>query len=76
MNNRQIQHLAWAVGEAETWRGSLVGNPDEGPLERFDAAITKAKQAVKAARADKRLITELKKRNNELEDRVRGLSAS
>ena len=71
-----INHLAWAVDEAEGWRGNMTGNPDEGPLEQFDATIKICRQALTEARRDRRTITAQKKRIAELEDRVRGLSAS
>lgn len=54
MKRRHIAALAWAVREAEGWRGSLVGNPDPGPLMEFDANIAAAKEALKDLRRDAR----------------------
>lgn len=42
----QRDALRRAVSEAESWRGSLVGNPE--PLEEFDEFIQVAKDALKA----------------------------
>lgn len=50
LTTKELRALAWAVGEAESWRGSLVGNPDPGPLEAFDACVAKAKLAMKKVR--------------------------
>lgn len=47
LSRAEIRLLAEAVSEANDWRGSLVGNPDPGPLDEFDARITKMKAAIK-----------------------------
>lgn len=44
---RQKQILAWAIDEAETWRGTMVGNPDPEPLAEFDAMIEEAREALR-----------------------------
>lgn len=50
LTQSELRALARAVSEAETWRGSMTGNPDPGPLEEFDAFVAKAKQALKKVR--------------------------
>ncbi|UXX42089.1 hypothetical protein [Pseudomonas phage phiH2] len=50
LTQSELRALARAVSEAEAWRGSMVGNPDPGPLEEFDAFVAKAKQALKKVR--------------------------
>lgn len=47
---RHVKALGWAVAQAEDWRGSLVGNPDPGPLEEFDRFIAQAKEAMSIVR--------------------------
>ncbi|WP_281686406.1 hypothetical protein [Pseudomonas citronellolis] len=47
---RHVRALARAVEEAEAWRGSMVGNPNPGPLEAFDKFIKEAKQAMRIVR--------------------------
>ncbi|MNQ65307.1 hypothetical protein D3C85_797600 [compost metagenome] len=47
---RHVKALRDAVNLAEGWRGSMVGNPDPEPLEAFDRAIRRAKQALKIVR--------------------------
>lgn len=47
---RHVKALAWAVREAEAWRGNLVGNPDPRPLAAFDAQVKQAKEALKIVR--------------------------
>lgn len=47
---RHVRALARAVKEAESWRGSLVGNPDPQPLEDFDVFIAEAKEAMRIVR--------------------------
>lgn len=42
--------LAWAVGWARDWRGSLVGNPDPKPLAAFDTMVNRARAALKMIR--------------------------
>lgn len=49
-----IRALAWAIDNAEDWRGSMTGNPDPEPLREFDAAIAKAKAALRKVRATRR----------------------
>jgi hypothetical protein len=44
---RELQALRWAVREAESWRGALVGNPDPGPLLAFEASIADAKSGLR-----------------------------
>jgi hypothetical protein len=48
----QYKWLRWAVGQAEMWRGSLVGNPDVTELRNFDEAIKSCKETLKALRAE------------------------
>lgn len=52
MKPSHIKALAWAVDEAEGWRGSLTGNPDPVPLAEFDAKIAQAKAALRELRHD------------------------
>ena len=43
------RHLALfrrAIDEWDVWRGSMVGNPDIGPLEEHDAAVREARAAL------------------------------
>lgn len=47
LSRAEIRLLADAVAEANGWRGTLVGNPDPEPLERFDAQIAKMKAAIR-----------------------------
>lgn len=48
LTRKQIQALKWAVEQAESWRGSMTGNPDPEPLEAFDKQVADAKGALKA----------------------------
>lgn len=48
MTKKDLQALRWAVGQAETWRGSYIGNPDSSELAHFDKCIKEAKAALKA----------------------------
>jgi hypothetical protein len=50
MKAKHLKALHWAVREAESWRGSMIGNPDTGPLEAFNAQIKLCKEALKEAR--------------------------
>ena len=44
---REYSALKWAVGEAETWRGSMIGNPDTSALDEFERRLNLAKIALK-----------------------------
>ena len=46
-----IRLLKWCVNEAETWRGTMVGNPDPAPLAAFDARIATARAAIRKVQA-------------------------
>jgi hypothetical protein len=46
LSEGQRSALRRAVAEAQVWRGSMVGNPDTGPLDEFDRFIFKAKSAL------------------------------
>lgn len=48
---KHIKALAFAVREAEGWRGSMTGNPDPEPLREFDARIKEMKEALRVVRA-------------------------
>lgn len=48
LSKADINTLNWAIDEAETWRGSMIGNPDPVPLRQFDAKIRKARKALEA----------------------------
>lgn len=50
----QLRALTWAVSQAEAWRGSLVGDPDPDTLEAFDLTVTRAKDALKALRLERK----------------------
>lgn len=41
-----IQNLKWAIDQAECWRGSMVGNPDPRPLNKFDEDIKRARRTL------------------------------
>lgn len=50
-----IKVLRWAVSEAETWRGTMVGHADDpaamAALDEFDGTIAQARLAVRKADA-------------------------
>jgi hypothetical protein len=50
LSPRHVKALARALREASTWRGTLVGNPDTGPLEEFDRFIATAKEGMQIVR--------------------------
>jgi len=54
VKRRHIEALAWAVREAEGWRGSMTGNPDPVPLAEFDAKVASAKEALREIRKAER----------------------
>lgn len=51
LNSTDIRALARAVSAFESWRGSLVGDPDPGPLETFDKDLSKMQQALRRVKA-------------------------
>ena len=55
----QITYLRWAVDQAELWRGSMVGNPDTEPLEKFDQFISDARQALKAVDTQRKVLNRI-----------------
>lgn len=50
LSPRHVKALARALREAKTWRGTLVGNPDTGPLEEFDRFIATANEGMQIVR--------------------------
>lgn len=52
---REIYMLARAVEQAEEWRGALVGNPNPGPLQEYDAFIAQCKATLRKLRKAKRI---------------------
>ena len=51
MNTSDIRMLARAVSAFESWRGSLVGDPDPGALEKFDKDLIKMQRALRRVKA-------------------------
>ncbi len=47
LTKTEYAYLRWAIGQAEMWRGSLVGNPDTTALVQFDKHIRTCKHALK-----------------------------
>jgi len=45
-----MRALLWAVSRAAEWRGAEVGNPDPGPLMRFDHMVRSARAALRKVR--------------------------
>lgn len=50
LTSQEINCIAWAIRNAEVWRGSLVGNPNPKRLEQFDKDIKHAKQGMRKLR--------------------------
>jgi hypothetical protein len=41
-----VKLLEEAINSAETWRGSMIGNPDPEPLASFDEEIAAMRKAI------------------------------
>ena len=62
-----LKNLGWAIARAEEWEGSMVGNPDTAPLERFQKRIKRAKYALKKLRFEHAIERKMLKQEEEME---------
>lgn len=51
LRDKHLRALARAVSMAEDWRGAIVGNPDPGPLAKFDKDMAEAREALREVRS-------------------------
>lgn len=61
LSKKQIALFAKAIDNWEVWRGTLVGDLDPEPLQKFDAQINRAKRALEQLRAQQKALRALNK---------------
>ena len=61
---KQLGYLRECIDYAETWRVTMVGNPDKTQLRAFDELIENARVALTQAHADRDELRLLRQRHN------------
>ncbi len=61
---KEISTLRWAVRSADTWRGSIVGDPDPTNLNQHDALIKECERLVNRLASESRRQRQIRARRS------------